>query len=183
MTSSTERPKSLTGLKVVLRQKQLTDAQNDYTWATDRELVRLDAAEPSQISFHAFAVAHAEGLRDLTKKQFAIETADGRHIGNCVCYNIDAVRKEAEIGIMIGERDCWGKGYGSDAVRTLIQYAFDDLGIEKLWLHTLEWNIRAQECFQSCGFTPVGRIFSRGLEFVRMEVTAHASQEPGNSPH
>ncbi|NQT74808.1 MAG: GNAT family N-acetyltransferase [Chloroflexi bacterium] len=172
MMTNEGQVKRLYGQKVILREKQLEDASNDYAWATDRELTRLDAAETYQIPFSVYLVAYHEGISDLDKKQFAIETLSGEHIGNCVCYNFDKVSKEAEMGILIGDREYWGKGYGTDAVKTLMQHIFEDMGMKRIFLHTLEWNIRAQECFERCGFTPCGRIVRKGQEFIEMEAVA-----------
>lgn len=162
----------LQGQKVVLREKQLEDAERDYRWATDHELTRLDAAEPYPMPYSTYLMSYPNGIFDSEKKQFAIESLDGIHIGNCTCYNIDRIHKEAEMGILVGDRDYWGKGYGADAVIILMKYIFEYLGMTRIFLHTLEWNIRAQECFKRCGFVPCGHIVRRGQEFIEMEATA-----------
>lgn len=177
MMTNEGQVKRLYGRKAVLREKQLGDASNDFSWATDRELMRLDAGEPYPMPFSVFLIAYPDGIADPDKKQFAIETLDGNHIGNCVCYNIDTIRKEAELGILVGDRSYWGKGYGTDAVKTLMDYIFQELGIKRIFLHTLEWNIRAQECFERCGFIPCGRIVRKGHEFVEMEAVASLKEE------
>jgi len=172
----------LQGHKVILREKRISDAESDYAWATDKDLMHLDAAEPYRMSFAEFYISYHAGLDSKDEKRvgFAIETLNGEHIGNCVCYNIDRFHKEAELGIMIGNRNYWGKGYGSDAMKTLMQYAFQDIGLKKLSLHTLEWNIRAQECFERSGFVRRGLVTRQGYEFMEMEAVAHPS-EPRNS--
>ncbi len=171
LTALRDHPiKTLRGPKVILREKQLEDATNDFAWATVRELTRLNAAEPYQTPFAIYLSQYPKGIADPNKRQFAIETLEGKHIGNCVCYNVDWTRREAELGIMIGDRVYWGQGYGADAVKTLMQYAFEDMGMQRLFLHTLEWNIRAQECFERCGFTPCGRIVVKDHEFIEMEL-------------
>lgn len=162
----------LKGSKVVLRYKRLRDAHNDYAWSTDRELMRLDAAEPCSLPFTVYMASYPHGLSDPNKIQLAIDTAEGTHIGNCVCYNIDRVRGEGEVGIMIGDRAYWGQGYGSDALSLFLQYLFNELALERVFLHTLDWNLRAQGCFERCGFTPTGHVARRGFVFVKMEATA-----------
>ncbi|MCL0063607.1 GNAT family N-acetyltransferase [Dehalococcoidia bacterium] len=160
----------LMGRKVILREKQLADAANDYAWGSDRELVRLDAAHPFDIPFTEFLTSYVEWIGKGKNRWFAIETIDGKHIGNCACYNIHRFRKEAELGIIIGDRQYWGKGYGSDAVATLVHHIFYDMGLRRISLRTLAWNVRAQRCFEKCGFTPCGRIVKQGYEFVKMEL-------------
>ncbi|MFW0858631.1 MAG: GNAT family N-acetyltransferase [Dehalococcoidia bacterium] len=158
------------GQKVILREKQLADAVNDYAWGCDTELMRLDAADPINMTFAEFLTRCAEGIKNRKHRRFAIETIDGKHIGNCNCYNIDHFRKEAELGIIIGDCQYWGKGYGTDAVVTLVHHIFQDVGLRRISLHTLGSNVRAQRCFEKCGFVPCGRLVKRGYEFVKMEL-------------
>lgn len=162
----------ITGTKVRLRDKRLADALADYTWRTDPELVQLDAAPPLDIPFPQYISNYALELRypPSTRHSFAIETLDGKHIGNCVYYNINKIRGEAELGIMIGDRDYWGKGYGTDAVATLVSYIFHKTKLNRIYLKTLTSNQRAQRCFAKCGFTPYRRMKRDGYDFVLMEI-------------
>ena len=97
-----------------LREKSLEDAWNDYQWRSDEELARLDAAAPLHMSFPEFAKFFAEDMQSPIPgtRRLAIDTLSGRHIGNCMYYDIDTHRKQAELGIMIGDRKYWDQGYG-----------------------------------------------------------------------
>jgi len=160
------------GSKIKLREKKLADALNDYTWQTDAELAQLDAAPLLTTSFSQYLSTYASELRYPSSigHRFAIETLDGRHIGNCGFYNIDEVKGEAELGIMIGNRSYWNKGYGTDAVTTLINYIYQQTDLKHIYLKTLDSNSRAQKCFQKCGFTLYGRLGKDGYSFVLMEL-------------
>ena len=160
------------GTVVRLRDKKLRDARNDYRWQTNPELVRLDAMSRLAVSFPRYLLDYAAALRSPSpqRRAFAIETLDGRHIGNCVYYNIDRGKSEAEVGIMIGERDCWDKGYGADAVTTLVDFIFRETGLRRVHLKTLDWNERAQRCFLKCGFVPCGQMLKNGHNFLLMEL-------------
>jgi RimJ/RimL family protein N-acetyltransferase len=160
------------GTKVRLREKKLTDARNDYRWQTNPELVRLDAMPPLTISFPRYLLDYTMALGDTSPKRriFAIETLEGRHIGNCVYYNIDRLKGGAELGIMIGESDCWDSGYGADAVDMLVDYIFTKTDLQRIYLKTLDWNARAQRCFGKSGFIPCGEMVKNGHRFVLMEV-------------
>jgi len=162
----------ISGEKLNLRKKSLGDARNDYRWQTDAELARLDATPVADISYARYALNYAVQLRapSASHRFFAVETRDGRHIGNCTYYNVDEKKREAEIGIMIGESSYWGKGYGTDAVKALVGHIFRETSVERLHLRTLEWNERAQRCFARCGFTPCGRLSRNGYDFIRMEL-------------
>jgi len=162
----------ITGNKIVLRGKKLADAKNDYTWKTDPELARLDASPRLTTSFPQYLLDYTSELRysHSIRRNFAIETQDGKHIGNCGYYGIDETKGEAEVGIMIGNRDYWDKGYGADAVTTLVKYIFRETNLNRIYLKSLDWNTRAHKCFQKCGFTRCGRLVKDGLSFVLMEI-------------
>lgn len=163
---------TIIGTKVRLRKKSLSDATNDYAWETDPDLARLDAAIPQKASFSRYLSDYTSALHRsfATRYSLAIETLDGRFIGNCVCYGINEHDNEAELGILIGDRDYWNKGYGTDAVTTLVNYIFHQTLLDRLFLKTLDWNIRAQQCFLKCGFTPYGYIARDSHNFLLMEI-------------
>lgn len=162
----------LRGGRVILREKRLEDAWNDYQWRSDPELARLDAATPLNTSFEQYLRFYQDELRYPTpsSRRFAIQTLDGRHIGNCMLYDIDTLRGEAEVGIMIGDRNYWGQGYGYDALVTLINYTFSHSSLVRLYLHTLEWNTRARRCFLKIGFSEVRPVRRNGQTFILMEL-------------
>lgn len=96
----------------------------------------------------------AKGGRD--KTFFAIE-ADGKLVGGCGLFNASPTHQTAELGIGIGDRDYWGKGYGRECVRLLLNYAFRHLNYRKVWLRVHGRNGRAIRAYQACGFVEEGR--------------------------
>ena len=162
----------INGSKVRLCDKSLANAPNDYAWKTDPELTRLDAAPLLNIGFTEYQLSYANELHHLplAKYQFAILTLDGEHIGNCAYYDISKNKGEAELGLMIGNRNYWGKGYGTDVVTTLVSYIFDKTNLKRIYLKTLKSNQRAQKCFNKCGFTPYEHRSSNRPSFVFMEL-------------
>lgn len=166
--------------KVILREKTPADAWDDYAWETDPELARLDAAPPPlSISYSRFLSDYTNELysSSTTSHRFAVDTLDGKHIGNCSYYNLDETRGEVELGIMIGNRDYWNEGYGTDAVTTLVNYIFRQTDLNRIYLKTLDWNTRAQKSFHKCGFTPYGQMAKDGYNFVLMEIYRSQWQE------
>jgi RimJ/RimL family protein N-acetyltransferase len=172
----------ITGNRIILRDKRVADAQDDYAWQTDPELARLDAAPVLILSFPHYLESYANELRlsNPAKRRFAIDTADGNHIGNCSYYGLNEAKGEAELGIMIGNRDYWNKGYGTDAVTTLVSHIFRQTNLRRIYLKTLETNIRARKCFQKCGFSPYSRMDRDGYSFTLMEIHRQDwTQQPG----
>ena len=89
---------------------------------------------------------------------FAIfELATGRLIGNCGLHEIDWPNRRTECGIAIGEKDARGRGYGTEAMRLLLDYAFTVLGMHSVMLTVYEYNPAARRCYEKVGFREIGR--------------------------
>ena len=161
------------GDKVILREKRIGDAQDDYAWRTDEELARLDATRTLNMPYESFLKYSREELAfdNPMSRRFAIDTHDGKHIGNCMYYDIDLRQGEAEVGIMIGDREYWGQGYGTDSVDSLLDHIFTATPLTRVYLHTLEWNHRAQRSFAKAGFRDVKKVLRSGEAFILMEIS------------
>ncbi len=162
----------LQGVRVILRDKRLEDSELDYRWRSDPELAKLDAAYPLTMNYDRYLKMFEDQLRYPTpgSHHYGIEVAGSKFIGNCMYYDLDAVNKAAELGIVIGDRDYWSGSYGYDAVVTLLDHMFTARSLNRVYLHTLEWNHRARGCFSRCGFKPVKNVRRMGHDFILMEV-------------
>jgi RimJ/RimL family protein N-acetyltransferase len=165
--------------KIILREKRTDDAWDDYAWETDPELSRLDAAPVLKMSYSDYLEEYTSELMEYYSmgRHFAIDTMDGKHIGNCSYYNYDEYKGDTELGIMIGCREYWNNGYGTDTVNTLVDYVFLNTKLDRIYLKTLNWNERAQKCFQKCGFTKYGELSRGGYDFILMEIYRSKWQE------
>jgi RimJ/RimL family protein N-acetyltransferase len=166
------RGSTISGNKIRLREKKLSDVRNDYRWQSDPELAKLDATSVLAMSFSIYLLDYATALHQSLANRYplAVETLNGKHIGNCTYYDIDARKGEAQIGIIIGNRDYWDKGYGADTINTMVDHVFRTTTLDRLYLKTLDWNLRAQKCFSKCGFTPFGHLRRNGYNFTLMEL-------------
>jgi RimJ/RimL family protein N-acetyltransferase len=108
---------------------------------------------------------------------FVIE-ADGQCIGQCALFHFDDVGRTAALGITIGDKAYWGRGYGREAVALLLHYAFRLRNLRKVWLTVNGNNERAQRAYRACGFVEEGRqqaqVWSDGeyIDLVYMAVFA-----------
>jgi RimJ/RimL family protein N-acetyltransferase len=158
---------------VVLRPKRMEDAEADYRWRIDPELAALDATRPITITLKEYSRYHRDDLQFPSpwSVRFAIDTLDGYHIGNCMYYDIDPDAARAELGIMIGDRNYWSSGYGTDAVKAMLRHIFKRTRLQTVYLHTLADNTRAQRSFAKAGFMVTGEVRKDGYRFQRMEIT------------
>lgn len=155
-----------------IREKHPDDAFEDYHWRRDPELARFDGLPPISMTFTQFLDQFNRDLATTSheRRGFSLDTPDGVHFGNIVFYNADLLRTSAEIGITIGRADYRERGFGTAVVIVFLRYLFGRYGFRQICLHTLEWNERAQRCFQRAGFEVVRRV-ERGRDpLLRMEV-------------
>ncbi len=135
-------------------------------WDRDTEQHRLADSDPAQLWSE-------KKLKELIEKRaekntqsfrFAIRTlADDRLIGGVGLWVASWVHAETWLGISIGERDYWGKGYGTDAMRLAVQYAFVELNFRRVSLGLHAYNERALKSYQKVGFKLEGRMRGEGL--------------------
>ena len=161
----------LTGKKIRLRPRRIEDASDHYRWRKDEKLCQLDATIPIEYSFSEFFERYSTEIEypGLTYN-YAIETLDGKHIGECSLFHIDYLSDNAEVGIMIGERKYWDQGYGYDAMLIFLHHIFHTSDLNMILLRTLDWNMRAQECFRKCGFEFCGKLLKENYTFTIMGI-------------
>jgi [ribosomal protein S5]-alanine N-acetyltransferase len=165
--------------RIILRKKRLSDAREDYAWQIDPELVELDAAVILDMTYEQYLTEFRfELCYPLSSRhEFGVDTPEGEHIGNCVYYNVDQSEGKAEVGIMIGNRKYWNRGYGVDVIGALLDHVFENTRLEHIFLTTLEWNIRAQKCFIKCGFKECGHVARGEHNFLLMAIHRYEWQE------
>ncbi len=156
------------GKLVNLRAREMTDVERMTRWINDREVTRfMGGAYPwSSEAEEAFVRTTASAPMTFGDLRFAIDTKDGVHIGGCGLHRASPENRDAELGIMIGEKAYWSKGYGSDAVATLVRFAFEEMNLNRVELHVYDFNERGQAAYRKCGFVEEGRMrqahFSEG---------------------
>jgi len=87
-------------------------------------------------------------------------------IGNIGFFDFDSIARSAEAGILIGDKDYWNKGYGTEAMKLLLKHGFETLNLHRIFLRVYEDNPRAIRCYEKTGFIHEGRMrqarFSQG---------------------
>ena len=109
-------------------------------------------------------------------------------IGNGGFHGVNFQNRTAEMGLVLGEREYWGRGLGSEAVRLLLDYGFLGLGLEVVRLRAAEFNERAIRCYRSAGFRPAGRlrrhhrVGGRTYDLLLMDLLAEEFESPVLKP-
>lgn len=102
---------------------------------------------------------------DPTRVSFVIETLEGVPIGNIVLIGVDVAHRRAELGIAIGEKGDWGRGYGTDAIRVILRFAFEVLNLRRVELITDIDNERGIRAYEKCGFVREGVLRAKRLRY------------------
>jgi RimJ/RimL family protein N-acetyltransferase len=150
----------LQGEKVRLRPMSRDDLKRLWEFNNDLEVELASGGDPPipqsfarlQAEFDADA---GKGGRDGPK--FAID-ADDKFIGHCALFRFDDVARTCELGITIGDKSYWGRGYGRDAISVLLDYAFRLRNLHRVFLSVNGNNERAIRAYRASGFTEEGRL-------------------------
>lgn len=133
------------------------DAKLYAKWSRDSEYMRLADMDPANL----YAVNLVKDFLDKEEEDgcnFMIETvADNKRIGSIGLGGIDWTDSCAWVGIGVGEKEYWGKGYGSEAMQLILKYAFTELNLHRVQLTVFEYNPRAIHSYEKCGFRVEGK--------------------------
>lgn len=148
---------SILGEKIRLRAIERSDIPAFVRWFNDPE-VRKYLRMYMPLSQAQEERWFETQLQDQSSLIFGIETLDGKLIGNIGLHNITWKDRNAYLGITIGEKNYWGQGYGADAITTLLNFAFTQMNLHRVFLTVYEYNQRAIRCYEKCGFKHEGRM-------------------------
>ncbi|MBU0677862.1 MAG: GNAT family N-acetyltransferase [Verrucomicrobia bacterium] len=150
----------LEGERVYLRRIAMSDATPEYArWLNDPDTTRYMESgrhEETIKSLRQYIVKY-ENRNDVLFLAVVLKDGD-RHIGNVKLEPVNKVHNNALLGIMIGDADARGKGYGSEAILLTLQHAFDVLGLHRVALGVTADNERAIKCYENLGFREEGRL-------------------------
>lgn len=155
LPTSSKEVATIIGPKVSLRPLEPGDLARSIKWLNDTEIMIL-LGRRHHLSMAEEEKWYEDYLKSGKSRIFAIVEENGAHIGNIGLHNIDNENRSASLGIVIGEKEKWGKGYGSDALVIILRYAFRELGLHKVSLRVFQNNERATKSYERCGFKKEG---------------------------
>jgi RimJ/RimL family protein N-acetyltransferase len=151
-------PDSIEGSLVRLRRHVPENLERFRHWYADPEIARLARYQEAPMrpeEIERFFAARVVGPDAMA---MAIhERATDRLVGTCAFSQLDGDNGSALYHITIGEKDAWGRGFGSEATQLMLDHAFGVLGLHRVALFVFEFNERAIRAYQRCGFILEGR--------------------------
>ena len=167
--------KKLEGEHVYISPMNIEDAEIFTKWLNDPNITQFLTIHNSLVSLSG----EKDYVENFCKEEFhmsIIKKENDEIIGNISLGRLDYKNGTAELGIFIGEEDNLSKGYGSEAIKLLTTFGFDELRLHTIYLTVLENNIRAQKAYTKCGFKECGRrheaLYRNGkyIDLVYMEL-------------
>ena len=126
----------------------------------DAEIAHLNGTPPNRMPLWLLKRVLKADSRRADRETFGVFDEHDAYIGTIELY--DVRHASATLGIIIGEKSHWSRGYGPEAIHALLAYAFNDLGLERVTLSTFADNARAQAAFRKAGFAEVRRVSAGG---------------------
>lgn len=141
--------------RVTLRPIVLDDAPRYVRWLSDTEVNQFTTMTSITLS------EEKKWIRSLAKNKdqvvLAIDTSEGIHIGSIGFHEIRRKNKNATLGILIGDKNYWNKGYGMEAMKLILDYGFQKLDLHRIELYVFSFNKRAIHVYEKLGFRHEGQ--------------------------
>ena len=148
----------ITGKQIYLRDVRLSDVnKNYYRWMNDPEITKFTESRFFPTSKEALEEYVKEKQKDKDNIFLAIIFKENhQHIGNIKIGPINWIHRLADIGIIIGGKDYWGKGCATEAIRLISNYAFSTINLHKLTAGCYKGNAASGKAFEKAGFIKEG---------------------------
>jgi RimJ/RimL family protein N-acetyltransferase len=146
--------KKLVGEKCYLSPIDADDVEKFTEWLNDMEIL-------NNLQLYS-AVINADNeklfLNNLAKEHnySIIDNKTNELIGNCGFLEVDNLNQTAEVGIFIGNKNYWNKGYGTESLSLLLDYGFKALNLHNILIRVYDYNERARKCYKKIGFEEIG---------------------------
>lgn len=149
--------KKLIGKNIFLGPVSKKEIPRLVRWMNDLEVVKFTCQVSKMHTEETAAKFLEEGIGKHDFYYFGIYTSKGELIGGTDLREIDSIQRTAILGIVIGEKEHWSKGYGTEAVILLLDYGFNMLNLNNIMLEVFEFNPRAARCYEKAGFKIIGK--------------------------
>jgi len=147
--------KKMLGKKCYLSPINQTDYEQYTEWLNDLEVSKYLSLSSLNITLES----EKKALENISKEHnyAIIDLTTNKLIGNVGLMDINNINRTAEIGIFIGDKEFQNLGYGTEAIKLLLNYSFNILNLKNILLRTYSFNQRALKCYEKCGFKIIGK--------------------------
>ena len=149
--------KKLVGERLYLSPRSVEDVEKYTEWMNDFETTDYTGRSHQTMTLEGER-KYIEESNQKNENTFAIiESKEDKLIGSIGLHRINHIKRTATLGIFIGDKEYRGKGYGTEAIRLILDFGFNYLNLNNIKLDLMEFNERALACYKKCGFKEYGR--------------------------
>ncbi|MBT3465410.1 GNAT family N-acetyltransferase [archaeon] len=152
-----EKIKKLIGKNVYLGPVPKKNISKLVKWMNDLDVAMYTCQATRKHTIETSKKFQEECLNDMSIHYYGIFTNDGNLIGGLDLREIDSINRTASLGIIIGEKEYWDKGYGTESTKLLLDYGFNILNLNNIMLEVFDFNPRAIRVYEKCGFKIIGK--------------------------
>lgn len=155
--------KKLVGERIYLSPRGSENIEKYTEWMNDFETTDYTGRSHQIVTLED----ERKFLEDQAKDEIGfdiIDSSQDKLIGTISLNKVNHFKRTATLGIFIGDKEYRGNGYGTEAIRLILDFGFNYLNLNNIKLDLIEFNQRALACYKKCGFKEYGR--RRKCEFV-----------------
>ena len=178
----------MVGEKCYLSPREDADTRRIEAWDNDLDVLLHASMNGTHSAASSLYLNPGQPSRMLDHLMMIIDLETDRPMGWGVLVVRDQTNRRASLGIIIGEKAYWGKGYGTDATRLLLDYGFNVLNLHSVELSVYSFNERAIRCYEKVGFTQTGRhreariLRGKTHDIITMDILASEFGESSVAP-
>lgn len=175
--------KKLIGERIYLSPRSIEDAEKYTEWLNDFQITDYIGRSHEIMTIEA-EKEYLEKNANSVSTFAIIDIKTDELIGTVGLHEIDNIKRRATLGIFIGKQDYLNRGYGTEAIKLILDYGFNYLNLNNINLDLMEFNKRAYTCYEKCGFKEYGRRrkceFINGKYYDRISMDILAEEFNGN---
>lgn len=174
--------KKLIGERIYLSPRSTEDAELFAEWLNDFETTDYIGRSHQLMTLEA-EKEYLEKHNNLEATFSIIDMKKNKLIGVVGIEGIDYIKRKGTLGIFIGDKNYRGEGYGTEAIRLILDYGFNYLNLNNIKLNVMEFNERAIACYKKCGFKEYGRrrqsefLNGKYYDIIEMDILAEEFNE------
>lgn len=150
--------KKLVGERIYLSPRNSEDVEIFTKWMNDFDITDFTGRSGAIVTLDA-EKEYLEKNNLSTNTTFSIVTNDyDKLIGTISLERVDNINRSACLGIFIGDKEYLNNGYGTEAIKLILDFGFNYMNLNSVHLNLMEFNERAHKCYIKCGFKDAGRL-------------------------
>lgn len=143
--------------RIYLRALEPDDYKTSIIWRNDSDISGMLSGQKFFVSEEIEKRWVADAIYNEKNVRLAVCTIDdNKYIGNVYLTDLNMVNRAANSHVLIGNKDYWSQGYGSEALRLLLCYAFNELGLNRIQAGIIDTNIASLKMHEKCGYKVEG---------------------------